>query len=133
MFIYISSAGYITKQPLFINLIGMFAPIITSTNISFFLFQYSTLPTLSYFIPPFIEKVDFVPVDPLIFGSKNSPCYLLIKKINVPPYAAFRRTAKNQLCLQNIWDNITIIPLIIPIPFCITKHIYEFNGYVRFT
>lgn len=36
MFIYISSAGYITKQPLFINVIGMFASIVTSTDISFF-------------------------------------------------------------------------------------------------
>lgn len=56
MFICISPAGYITKQPLLINLMGMFAAIIASTNILFFFIP----PILSYFIPPFIENIGFI-------------------------------------------------------------------------
>jgi hypothetical protein len=57
MFIYISPilAGYITKQPLFINLIGMFAPITTSANVLLFFIAARVTPFLSYFIRSLIE------------------------------------------------------------------------------
>lgn len=59
MFIYISPVGYITKQPLLINLMGMFA-IIASTNILFFFIPiYRIADSLVYFIPPFIENIGF--------------------------------------------------------------------------
>lgn len=93
-------AGYITKQPLLINLMGMFAAITASTNILFFFIPVCRSADSLVFHFSLHWEHRFHPINSLILGQKIM-CYLL-RKINVLSYAAFQCAIRNQLLKRNL-------------------------------